>query len=262
MTTPTMPAVFVGHGSPMNTIENNMFTEAWQSFAGRVPRPAAVLCISAHWYVNATAVTAMVSPRTIHDFSGFPDELFRVQYPAPGSPDLARRVAELLHPVEVMQDTDQWGLDHGTWSVLAHMYPDADVPVVQLSIDARLPVGDHIRLGRALAPLTREGVLVLGSGNVVHNLSRMDWSAGNTGFDWADRFDETVSQAMATDPESIATLGSDPDWRAAVPTPEHFLPLAYIAGIAAELGTDVTRFNFSRTLGSLSMTSYVAEPVG
>lgn len=261
MTAPTIPAVFIGHGSPMNTLENNVFTEAWRSLAERLPRPESILCVSAHWYVRATAVTAMTSPRTIHDFSGFPDELFRVQYPAPGSPELARRVADLLHPVDVVLDTDQWGLDHGAWSVLAQMYPDADIPVVQLSIDARLPVSDHIRIGRALAPLTNEGVLVLGSGNVVHNLSRMDWSAGNSGFDWADRFDEKVATAMAKDPASISTLESNDDWRAAVPTPEHFLPLAYVAGIAAELGTPVTRFNYSRTLGSLSMTSYVTEPV-
>ncbi len=254
-----IPSVFVGHGSPMNTLEQNIFTEAWQSLAARLPRPKAILCISAHWYVNATAVTAMTHPRTIHDFSGFPDELFRVQYPAPGSPELARRIADLLHPIDVILDADRWGLDHGTWSVLAHMYPDADIPVIQLSIDARLPVAEHIRLGAMLAPLTAEGVLVLGSGNVVHNLSRMDWSAGNTGFDWADRFDRTVAAAMESHPTSIADLDSDPDWRASVPTPEHFLPLAYVAGIAAELGTGVTRFNDSRTLGSLSMTSYVTE---
>lgn len=243
----------------MNTLENNLFTEAWQSLAARIPRPKAILCVSAHWYVNATAVTAMTSPRTIHDFSGFPPELSRVQYPAPGSPELAARVAELLKPVDVVLDTQQWGLDHGTWSVLAHMYPDADVPVVQLSIDARLSVADHMSLGRSLAPLADEGVLVLGSGNVVHNLSRMDWSAGNSGFEWADRFDESVARTMTTDPESLAALASHADWSAAVPTPEHFLPLAYVAGIATELGTSVTKFNDSRTLGSLSMTSYVTE---
>ncbi len=259
MTVTTIPSVFIGHGSPMNTLENNMFTEAWRSLAERLPRPEAILCISAHWYVNATAVTAMPSPRTIHDFSGFPEELSRVQYPAPGSPELAGRVAELLRPVDVVLDTDQWGLDHGTWSVLAHMYPDADIPVVQLSIDARLPIAEHIRLGRSLAPLSREGVLVLGSGNVVHNLSRINWSAGDTGFDWADRFDRAVAAAMESDPASISSLTSDSDWTAAVPTPEHFLPLAYVAGIAAEMGSDITRFNHSRTLGSLSMTSYVAE---
>ncbi len=242
----------------MNTLEVNTFTEAWRSLAGRIPRPTAILCVSAHWYTNVTAVTAMVSPRTIHDFSGFPEELSRVQYGAPGSPDLAHRVADLLRPVPVVLDTDQWGLDHGTWSVLAHMYPDADVPVVQLSIDARLSVSDHVRLGRALAPLADEGVLVLGSGNVVHNLSRMNWGAGDTGFDWADRFDAATAEAMSTDPESIVALESHPDWPAAVPTPEHFLPLAYVAGIAAERNAVITRFNYSRTLGSLSMTSYVA----
>lgn len=255
-----MPAVFVGHGSPMNTLESNTFTEAWRSLAGQIPRPAAILCVSAHWYVNATAVTAMAAPRTIHDFSGFPEELSRVRYPAPGSPDLARRVAELLAPVEVVLDEEQWGLDHGTWSVLAHMYPDADVPVVQLSIDARLPLESHMALGRSLAPLADEGVLVLGSGNVVHNLSRIAWGAGDTGFDWADRFDNAVASVMSDDPAGLGSVESHDDWKTAVPTPEHFLPLAYVAGIAAQRGSTITRFNFSRTMGSLSMTSYVAGP--
>lgn len=243
----------------MNTIEMNRFTESWQQLGLSLPTPTAILAISAHWYINATAVTAMSQPRTIHDFSGFPDELFAYQYNAPGSPELAARVVEFLSPTHVISDDSQWGLDHGTWSVLAHLYPQADVPVVQLSIDASLPLEDHISLGRRLAPLCDEGILVLGCGNVVHNLSRINWSAGDTGYDWADRFDEQVASLMTTDPSSVLTSSQHSDWTLAVPTPEHFLPLAYIAGIAAERGESVSRFNYSRTLGSLSMTSYIAE---
>ena len=258
MTTTRMPSVFIGHGSPMNTLELNVFTEAWRSVAERIPRPAAIVAVSAHWYVNATAVTSMQSPRTIHDFSGFPDELSRFRYDAPGHPGLAARVADLLSPVPVVLDDSQWGLDHGTWSVLAHMYPDADVPVIQLSIDARLGIDEHVQLGRRLAPLADEGVLVLGTGNVVHNLSRMRFDAGNTGFDWADRFDAHVLDTMTTDPSSLARVAEHPDWGLSAPTPEHFLPLAYVAGMAVERGSQVTALNISRTMASLSMTSYVA----
>jgi 4,5-DOPA dioxygenase extradiol len=256
-----MPSVFIGHGSPMNTIENNVFTEAWQSLAQQIPLPKAILAISAHWYVRATAVTAMDHPRTIHDFSGFPDELFAFQYNAPGSPQLASRVQELLAPTHVIADEDEWGLDHGTWSVLAHLYPDANIPVVQLSIDATLPISEHISLGRKLAPLANEGVLVLGSGNVVHNLSRIKWDAGDTGTDWANRFDIDVAKIMASEPLQLAGISTHADWPLSAPTPEHFLPLAYIAGMASETQADITRFNYSRTMGSLSMTSYVAQPV-
>jgi 4,5-DOPA dioxygenase extradiol len=252
-----MPSVFIGHGSPMNTIEINRFTETWRNLGDTLPRPTAILAISAHWYVNATAVTAMPNPRTIHDFSGFPDELFSVEYNAPGSPALAHRVIELLTPTPVIADDSQWGLDHGTWSVLAHLYPDADIPIVQLSINASLPIDEHIAIGRRLAPLCDEGILVLGSGNVVHNLSRINWAAGDTGYDWADRFDQHVAQIMDSDPSDLVKAPQHSDWSSAVPTPEHFLPLAYIAGIATERKTRVNRFNDARTLGSLSMTSYI-----
>ncbi len=259
MTTTQMPSVFIGHGSPMNTLEINTFTEAWRSLSARIPRPTAIVAVSAHWYVNATAVTAMASPRTIHDFSGFPDELSRVQYRAPGDPALAARVAGLLDPVPVVRDEGQWGLDHGTWSVLAHMYPDADIPVIQLSIDARLSVAGHMELGARLAPLADEGVLLLGSGNVVHNLARMNWGAGNTGFDWADRFDRHVRDTMTSDPAALHHVTEHADWAHSAPTPEHFLPLAYVAGVATARESRVTCFNDSRTMGSLSMTSYVVE---
>lgn len=243
----------------MNTIENNVFTEAWHSLAQELPLPTAILAISAHWYVGATAVTAMTHPRTIHDFSGFPDELFTFQYNAPGSPQLASRVQELLVPTHVIKDENEWGLDHGTWSVLAHLYPRAHIPVVQLSINASLSIDEHMALGRKLAPLADEGVLVLGSGNVVHNLARIQWGAGITGADWADRFDADVATIMATDPLHLSQVSEHADWKLAAPTPEHFLPLAYIAGIAIETHAKVSRFNYSRTLGSLSMTSYVTQ---
>ena len=245
----------------MNTIELNQYTEAWRNLGNTLLRPCAILAISAHWYVNALAVTTMSQPRTIHDFSGFPDELFSYQYNAPGSPALAKRVVELLSPTPVIADKSQWGIDHGTWSVLAHLYPEADIPVVQLSINASLPINEHIAIGRRLAPLCDEGILVLGSGNVVHNLSRINWSAGETGLDWADRFDNHVAQLIESEPSQLADASHHPAWNLAVPTPEHFLPLAYIAGIASERNIPMSRFNFSRTLGSLSMTSYIAGTI-
>jgi len=190
-----MPVVFFGHGSPMNTLERNKYTETWQKLGESIPRPNAILCVSAHWYTEGTAVTAMEKPKTIHDFYGFPQALFDVQYPAPGDPRLAARVRELLEPVEVRLD-DSWGLDHGTWSVLKHAYPDAKIPVVQLSIDGTRAPDFHYETGKRLAPLRDEGVLVAGSGNVVHNLRLMK-RVGGPAFDWAVRFNERVREALA-----------------------------------------------------------------
>src|SRR5690242_6272669 len=232
-----MPAAFLGHGSPMNTLEDNRYTAAWRAFGASLsPRPRAVLVVSAHWYINATAVTAMPSPRTIHDFFGFPAALFRFRYPAPGSPQLAGEVAELLKPDWVGLDREEWGLDHGAWSVLAHVFPGADVPAVQLSVNAAKTLDEHFELGRRLAPLARRGVLVLASGDVVHNLRRVDFGRPDAAYDWAVRFDAAAREVMTTNPAAIARLGDHPDYALAVPTPEHFLPLAYIAGIAHATG--------------------------
>lgn len=255
----TMPAVFIGHGSPMNALENNRFTGAWHDFGRSVPVPRAIVTVSAHWLVNATAVTAMEHPRTIHDFFGFPDRLFAFGYPAPGSAAVAAEVVEALAPAWVGLDHDSWGLDHGTWSVLAHMYPAADVPVVQLSLDATKTMGEHLALGRRLDALRRTGVLVVCSGNVVHNLSRLDWSAAEAGFPWAAEFDAHVRTVMATDPSALPAVTGHPDFAASVPTTEHFLPLLYLAGIAAESGNAAEVLVGGCAMGSLSMTSYVVR---
>src|ERR1035437_7506467 len=191
-----MPAVFFGHGNPMNALLRNPYTEQWTAIGTGLPRPKAILCVSAHWYIEDAALTLSTAPRTIHDFGGFPRELYQVQYPAPGDPDLAVRVQKLLAPLPVRLD-ERWGLDHGTWSVLCHVYPHADVPIVQLSIDARQPAPWHFEIGRRLAPLRDEGVLSVGSGNVVHNLRAYAWGQSNPDpYDWAARFETEAKQMM------------------------------------------------------------------
>lgn len=231
-----MPAIFFGHGNPMNALLENDYTRAWAAIGKKIPRPRAVLCVSAHWYPPATLVTAMELPRTIHDFGGFPRELYEVTYSAPGDPALARRLQTMLAPVPVGLD-HQCGLDHGTWSVLRHVFPAADVPVVQLSIDETQPPAFHYQLGKRLAPLRDEGILVMGSGNIVHNLHAYAWGRHTVEpFDWAVRFEEQARQLLlAGDHEPLIQydiLGRDA--LLSVPTPDHYLPLLYVIGLRRE----------------------------
>ena len=251
----TMPALFVGHGSPMNTLEDNGYTRAWRRLGRALPQPRAVLVVSAHWFIGATAVTAMARPRTIHDFYGFPDELFAFDYPAPGLPELAGEVAEVVKPHWVGADRDQWGLDHGTWSVLAHLFPQADVPVVQLSINALKPLDYHIELATKLNQLRERGVMIVSSGNVVHNLRRIEWNRPDAGADWARRFDDMVARQMTEAPADILKSLEHPDFDMAVPTPDHFIPLLYTAGLAAA-ETDAQALLRGYAMGSLSMSCY------
>lgn len=254
--TTLMPAAFIGHGNPMNALETNRYTQSWAEFGVSIAKPKAVLVISAHWYVNITAVTAMRMPRTIHDFYGFPQELFDVNYPAPGDVHIAQRIVDVVEPTYVGLDADSWGIDHGTWSVLVHMFPEADVPVLQLSINAELPFDYHFNLGAKLHALREEGVLILGSGNVVHNLRLVDFNAPGQGTDWAHRFDDDVNSIMTSDATELGRVSSHRDYRLAVPTPDHFLPLAYVAGLSAAAGTPTTTLIDGYEMGSLSMTAY------
>lgn len=238
----TMPAIFFGHGNPMNALQTNAYTEGWRRLGESIPRPKAVLAISAHWYVPKTAVTVSARPRTLHDFGGFPDELFKVQYPAPGDPGLARRVGQLLAPLPVDLD-DAWGLDHGIWSVLTHVYPKADIPVVQLSIDASQPASFHYDLGARLAALRSEGVLIMGSGNVVHNLQTYAWRNSKAEpFEWASSFEKKVRRCLQLHDHpaliNYEKLGTEAS--PAVPTPDHYLPLLYV--IAAQAEGEPVRF--------------------
>jgi 4,5-DOPA dioxygenase extradiol len=254
-----MPAVFFGHGSPMNALEENRYSAAWRTFGQTIPRPRAILSISAHWHVNFTAVTAMPRPRTIHDFFGFPQRLFEVEYPAAGSPELAEEVAEIVKPGKVGLDQDSWGIDHGTWSVLVHAFPKADIPVVQLSMNALRDFDFHVELGARLAPLRDRGVLIIGSGNVVHNLRLLDWAQPDLGFDWARRFDEAARAALTEKPGDVAGLQSHADFARSVPTPDHFIPLLYLAGLSSAAKRPVETLVDGYAFGSLSMAAYTLD---
>lgn len=253
--TQNMPALFIGHGTPMNTLDDNGYTRSWRQLGTTLPRPRAILVVSAHWYFGATAVTAMARPRTIHDFYGFPQRLFDFQYPAAGAPEVAQEIAELVAPEWIGLDQDQWGLDHGTWSVLAHLYPDADIPVLQLSINALKPLDYHVQLAGRLKALREHGVMIIGSGNVVHNLRMVEWDNPDGGFAWAERFDDAVVEQLSRDPLDILRVTDHPDYPLAVPTPDHFVPLLYLAGLA-DGGGDIRPLLRGYAMGSLSMTCY------
>jgi 4,5-DOPA dioxygenase extradiol len=255
-----MPAAFFGHGAPQNALELNRYTQVWRDFGASVPRPRAILVVSAHWYIMATAVTAMPRPRTIHDFFYQSPDLYDVEYPAPGLPELAEEIRDVVEPTWIGDDVDSWGIDHGTWSVLKHAFPDASIPVVQLSVNASRGLDYHLQLGAQLAPLRERGVLVVASGNVVHNLSGIDPSNPDGGFDWAHRFDADAGERLLTDPTELGTLDAHRDWATAVPTPDHFLPLLYLAGMVAASGdagnATATQLVDGCVYGSLSMSAY------
>lgn len=252
-----MPVLFIGHGSPMNGIEDNVFSQQWKQLGKEIPQPKAVLVVSAHWLSKGTRITAMNFPKTIHDFGGFPPELFAVQYPAPGDPVLAKATAELFH-TKVELDHD-WGLDHGTWTVVRHMYPEANIPVLQLSIDYSKPLQYHYELTHELLALRKKGVLIIGSGNMVHNLRMVAWNKLNEpeyGFDWAitanDQFKQLITEGNHQALIDYEKLGKE--FSLAIPTPEHYIPLLYILGLQTSRD-NISFFNDKAVGGSLTMTS-------
>jgi len=256
--TEKMPVLFLGHGNPMNAIEENQFVTGFRNVAKTLPKPNAILCISAHWFTNGTKVTAMEFPPTIHDFGGFPKELFDVQYPAKGSPELAQETKQLLSPTLVELD-EKWGLDHGAWSVIKHLYPEANIPVIQLSIDYTKPAEYHYELAKQLNSLRHKGILIIGSGNIIHNLRLVDFQNFNTvdyGFDWAIEAHENINKWLLEE-NFKPIIEYDKQIKAlqlAVPTPEHYLPLIYTLGLK-DKNEDISLFNDHLLAGSLSMTS-------
>jgi 4,5-DOPA dioxygenase extradiol len=250
-----MPALFLGHGSPMNAIEENEFSKGWQAVGKALPKAAAVLCISAHWETRGTYVTAMEQPRTIHDFGGFPPELFAVRYNAPGSPEIAGETKSAVISADVGLDM-QWGLDHGCWSVVKHLYPKADIPVLQLSLDYTKGPQYHYELAGELNALRHKGILIVGSGNIVHNLSMINWQQPSVGYDWAIEANEKVKELIthSRHQELIHYSSQGKAFQLAVPTPEHYLPLLYILGLK-DGDEKVTFFNDKAIMGSISMTS-------
>lgn len=253
--TPPMPVLFLGHGSPMNAIEDNPFTQGWRAVGRDLPRPNAILCISAHWETHGTFVTGMDKPRTIHDFGGFPDQLFAVEYPAPGSPELAKSAQEAVTSRHITED-HAWGLDHGAWSVIIHLFPKADIPVVQLSLDRGLSPQQHFELARELAVLRTKGILIIGSGNMVHNLGILDWNHPEGGYDWAveanTRMKDLILNESHAQLANYTSLGRA--FQLSIPTPEHYLPLLYTLGMQSA-GEPVSIFNDRTVMGSIAMTS-------
>jgi len=263
MTTSTMPIAFFGHGSPTIALETNDVTRTWREMAKSMPRPKAILCISAHWLTRGTAVTAMSRPKTIHDFgAGLGADLFKIQYPAPGAPELAERVRALLAPTPVALDKDQWGLDHGTWSVLMKAYPDADIPVVQLSMDATKPAQWHYEMGQRLSALRDEGVLIVGTGNTVHNLGVMSWHGRyEQPYDWAVRFSDYIRDAIVEDaPERLVGFADQGrDAQMSQPSPDHYLPLLYVMGARLpgdQVSVPVDHIEYK----SIGMSSFLLSP--
>lgn len=252
-----MPVIFVGHGSPMNAIDDNEYSRAWAMLGSRIGRPEAILSLSAHWYTNGTRITDDPEPKQIYDMYGFPEELYQVEYPAKGSPEIAHHAMNLIgHSVSI---DNTWGIDHGTWSVLCRMFPDADIPVIQMSIDSYSDAETHYEIGKKLAALRERGILILGSGNIVHNLMRIEWDM-NGGQPWATEFDRYIRENILSrnHQEIICYEHAGPSAKLAVPTPDHFYPLLYVLS-ATGPNDKVTVFNDSCTLGSLSMTSYLFE---
>lgn len=254
-----MPAIFFGHGSPMNVIEDNRFTQKWETLANEFPRPNAIVSISAHWETSGTFVTATENPQTIHDFGGFPNELYDAKYPAPGNPKLAEIIIDSVTSTKINKDL-KWGLDHGTWSILSKMYPKADIPVLQLSIDYTKPFEFHYKLGKELKFLRENGILLIGSGNIVHNLRLLNWQMPNAGYDWAIEANDNVkSFVINNDVNSLIGNGlTGKDIKLAIPTPEHYIPLLYILATKSE-NEQIEFFNDEPVYGSLTMTSFIIK---
>lgn len=252
-----MPALFIGHGSPMNAIENNIYSRGWEQISKKIPKPKAILSISAHWYTDGTRINDDKNPKTVYDMYGFPDELYSVAYDAPGAPELAKATKELISREVVIDNS--WGIDHGAWSVLHRMYPSVDIPVYQMSIDSSAPADVHYKIGQEIRYLRENGVMIFGSGNVVHNLSRVDWDSEG-GYPWAVEFDNYIKSKIQNGEhqEVINYRNAGNSARLAFYTPEHFYPLLYVLG-AARREDKLTIFNNSCTLGALSMTSYLFE---
>ena len=258
--TPVMPAVFAGHGSPMNAIESNQFTENWKKLGETIPRPKLIFCISAHWETKGTFLTSMPHPKTIHDFYGFPQELFRVEYPAPGNPGYAEQIALKYPELQIGLDKENWGFDHGNWSVVRHIYPNADIPMLQLSLNSNLSFAEHYELAKKLSYLRSEGVLIIGSGNIVHNLRAVDWHNASGGFEWAEEANSQIRQWIAeknhNELTNITQRGGI--YRMVIPTAEHYLPLLYVLAMQHE-ADKVSFFNDELTLGSISMTGVILK---